>query len=1058
MTPLPQATRAMNRVQDCSIAVTAETPDADLQEENRLLFNQLHVVQEELERLHEGGAGPGGQALAGRLTIDWVDDGLPELMAENLRYRSLLETQQEVHRIEAQHTLAGKLGEILIAGTTSTAALLAVPGKLHKVWQAAKEQTPPDELGGKGFEKVLAAYRQGGLDAVDALLSSLPLSAGMQANAFTALARSLMHQEPVRSAELARRAYASEPRPFRLKWLAFRLHEAGESLEAAALLEVLPANLHFSDSELRHAERLRREAARVRLQQAKEKCAFSERRAEVERQISSLSQARDEQAALAAQRLGEIEELTQEHAALRARSLELQSKVAAVSEARDEQATLALLRLREIAQLQRAHSRLEDEHSVLQTGMAALGQAHDEQSALAAQRLGEIAGLQQALSRIELEQSVLLTGRRALQAEVLALSAARDEQSALAAERQSRLDTLQFTRDRLEDERSVFSARCQMLQDDVAALKQARDERGALAEQRKSEIEALQQARDELEHEQSALRARCQALQDDVAVLTQARDERGALAEQRKSEIEALQQARDELEHEQSALRAHCQALQDDVAVLTQARDERGALAEQRKSEIEALQQARDELEHEQSALLGRSQMLQEELARLTQARDEQSALAAQRQDDLAITQAALRQLEEAQSAWSERHQALQEEVAALVRARDERSTLAAQRQGEIDTLQHARSRQEQEMSALLTRSHALQAEVAALARVRDEQTILAAQRQGEVLQLTRTQASLESENAALGLKLRELEQHLEQLMRARDEQTRLVAQQIQELAAALAANSGAVDEQFRKQADELIRLRKYLDGAFRNEIANSSKQTQALIGLQSYYATGELPTVNSERHSWPVSPDFGLYLVELVALNDYDLIIEFGSGISTVIVAKALATMAAREDGRAPTHFISFEHLEPYYRQTRAHLQQAGLVENVQLVLAPLQDWQAPNGNTYAFYDCQAVLVNLAQRYAGTVRRVLAIIDGPPAATGKHARYPAGPLLVQHCVGARIDLVLDDYIREDEKEIAQLWQGELQAAGIAHRMSERKLEKDACLISVYPAANGAGE
>jgi len=376
-------------------------------------------------------------------------------------------------------------------------------------------------------------------------------------------------------------------------------------------------------------------------------------------------------------------------------------------------------------------------------------------------------------------------------------------------------------------------------------------------------------------------------------------------------------------------------------------------------------------------------------------------------------------------------------------------------------------------MSALLTRSHALQAEVAALARVRDEQTILAAQRQGEVLQLTRTQASLESENAALGLKLRELEQHLEQLMRARDEQTRLVAQQIQELAAALAANSGAVDEQFRKQADELIRLRKYLDGAFRNEIANSSKQTQALIGLQSYYATGELPTVNSERHSWPVSPDFGLYLVELVALNDYDLIIEFGSGISTVIVAKALATMAAREDGRAPTHFISFEHLEPYYRQTRApyyrqtraHLQQAGLVENVQLVLAPLQDWQAPNGNTYAFYDCQAVLVNLAQRYAGTVRRVLAVIDGPPAATGKHApatgkhaRYPAGPLLVQHCVGARIDLVLDDYIREDEKEIAQLWQGELQAAGIAHRMSERKLEKDACLISVYPAANGAGE
>jgi len=943
----------MTKVEDCSIAVTTETPDVDLQEENLLLFNQLHVVQEELERLHERGAGPGGQALAGRLTIDWVDDEWPELMAENLRYRSVLEAQQEVHRIAAQHTLASKLGEILIQGTASPAALLAVPGKLHKAWRAAKEQTPPDELGGKGFDKLLAAYREGGLAAADALLDRLSLSASMQANALTALARNLMHQEPARSAELARRAYASEPRPYRLKWLAFRLHEAGELLEAAALLEVLPANLHFSDSELRHAERMRREAARVRLQQAKEKCAFAERRAEVEHQISSLSQARDEQAALAAQRLEEIEALTQahnrlthEHAALRTRSEELQTKVAALSAARDEQATLALLRLREIATLQRAHSQLEDEHSALQARMAALGQAHDEQSALAAQRLGEIAGLHQACNQLELEQSVLLTGRRALQAEVAGLSAARDAQSALVAQTQSELATLYAAYKLLEEER---------------------------------------------------------------AALTLARDEQNALAEQRKGEIEALQEAHAELEHEQSALLARCQALQDDVAALTLARDEQNALAEQRMGEIEALQQARGELEQAQSALLARFQALQAELATLTQERDEQSALAAQQQAELASVCAAQRQLEEEQAAWSARHQALQDEVAVLARARD-------------------------------------------------EQTILAAQRQGEVLQLTRTQASLESENAALGLKLRELEQHLEQLMRARDEQTRLVAQQIQDLAAALAASSGAVDEQFRKHADELIRLRKYLDGAFRNEIANSSKQTQALIGLQSYYATGELPTVNSERHSWPVSPDFGLYLVELVALNDYDLIIEFGSGISTVIVAKALATMASREDGRAPTRFVSFEHLEPYYRQTRAHLQQVGLADNVQLVLAPLQDWLAPNGNTYAYYDCQAVLANLAQQYAGGVRRVLAIIDGPPAVTGKHARYPAGPLVVQHFVGARIDLVLDDYIREDEKEIAQLWQGELQAAGIVHRMSERKLEKGACLISVYPAENGSGE
>lgn len=273
--------------------------------------------------------------------------------------------------------------------------------------------------------------------------------------------------------------------------------------------------------------------------------------------------------------------------------------------------------------------------------------------------------------------------------------------------------------------------------------------------------------------------------------------------------------------------------------------------------------------------------------------------------------------------------------------------------------------------------------------------------------------------------------------------------QSIETLADTLQQQKIELDTQLKKQSDELIRVRKFLDSTVQREVANATKQIEAAIGLQNYFATGELPHINTERHSWPISPDFALYLIELLELNDYDLIVEFGSGISTSIIAKTLAKMAAKRSGKPPVDFVSFDHLEKYYQQTLAQLEHAGLAEAVQLNLAPLQDWLAPNGNTYPYYACQPTLAALAKKHPAAGLRLLVIIDGPPAATGKHARYPAGPLILQHFAGAHIDLLLDDYIRDDEREVAKLWQADVVAAKLSYAISERKLEKDACLMAV---------
>jgi len=382
------ARRTMNPMTNIAESA-AQAQIKELEEENRLILDQLQVVQEELERLHLDGVGSVGSQAADVVNIKWVDDELPVAMAEMARCRAILATQKEVYRLEAEHAVARKLGEILIDGVTSPKALLAVPARLLKVWRLEKKQSPPDELGGKGFEKVITLYHESGLGAVESLLHSVSTSATVRASALTALARSLMHQEPAKAAEIARMAYVIEPRPFRLKWLAFRLHEAGEVLEAESMLDVLPPETRFSDSEAQQASRVRSEAKEIRLREARQACGLTESRLEVERRIAALTQSRDDQAKLAMQRQVELDALRlaktqkeREVAALTEQQETLRAEITALSLFRDkyealaarheEQARLAAERQKQIGELQeqiKSRKATESELSVRQQGM-----------------------------------------------------------------------------------------------------------------------------------------------------------------------------------------------------------------------------------------------------------------------------------------------------------------------------------------------------------------------------------------------------------------------------------------------------------------------------------------------------------------------------------------------------------------------------------------------------------------------------------------------------------------------------------------------------------------
>ena len=231
----------------------ADAKDAritELTEENELLFEQLHVVQEELEKyyhkLKDCEQRKGSNADAGG-TVVVIPPQAGEALAENLKLRALVAQQQAALQVESTNSLAARLGEMLIKGVSSAGSFIALPVRLRRMWKALDQTVPPAALGGKSFQKVLDAHAAGGNEAVEKLLDSVFLSPVMRANAYTALARQVMLTDARQAAALARLAWETDPRPYRLKWLAFRMHEANDAINAEALLDMLPADISMSD-------------------------------------------------------------------------------------------------------------------------------------------------------------------------------------------------------------------------------------------------------------------------------------------------------------------------------------------------------------------------------------------------------------------------------------------------------------------------------------------------------------------------------------------------------------------------------------------------------------------------------------------------------------------------------------------------------------------------------------------------------------------------------------------------------------------------------------------
>jgi FkbM family methyltransferase len=275
-----------------------------------------------------------------------------------------------------------------------------------------------------------------------------------------------------------------------------------------------------------------------------------------------------------------------------------------------------------------------------------------------------------------------------------------------------------------------------------------------------------------------------------------------------------------------------------------------------------------------------------------------------------------------------------------------------------------------------------------------------------------------------------------------------------------------------KSTTEHMTKIQKSLNWRMDKGFLNTVKQVESFIGVQSYLETGQLAM---EYHGWPISSDVALFLLGKVEKNNYDLIIEFGSGTSTQLFAKAINNQLKDQHGKhidedlaligsdkggsfarsalhreLPNRIVTFEHNKKYHNKTMAELEANKLSHLVDLVHAPLIEMKIENDD-YLYYSCEHKLAQLATIYLERTVKILVLIDGPPGATGPLARLPAVPLLLNYLGKHQLDIVLDDYKRQEEIETVERWKRQFEKRSLVYDEEIVPCEKGAFFCRINP-------
>ena len=218
-----------------------------------------------------------------------------------------------------------------------------------------------------------------------------------------------------------------------------------------------------------------------------------------------------------------------------------------------------------------------------------------------------------------------------------------------------------------------------------------------------------------------------------------------------------------------------------------------------------------------------------------------------------------------------------------------------------------------------------------------------------------------------------------------------------------LASRIGNLAGQSERTLNTVRRLGPDVEREIKKEIRQTFRQLEALQNLSAVLPAND---VLPATRAWAASPDLLAVLVDVVIAERPSLVVECGSGASTLWLALAMRRFGI--DGR----IIAVDHDPVFGGKTRDILARHDVGDLAEVRDAPLENFSL-DGETYSWYARRA--------WEDLTGIDLLFIDGPPAATGHQARYPALPLL-SGSLSPVATAVLDDLVVPDMQNVLRRW------------------------------------
>ncbi len=220
------------------MALSLEEQLKKLTEENAMLSEQLHMVQDELVK-YVGTSAYGGVTFFSS--------------SNRKQVQTFFSIYTSLRKSEIENSLQYRIGNAILKLKSSG---VFAPFKLLGVLLFFAKKKIPTVLG-KDFSKVIEIHAVGGYKGVKKLLDSVKITSTIKANAFTAIAKHLQERDLTECCKYAEYAYKTDPQAYRLKWWILCLCDKGDYTTAGVLAHLLSRDCPVSEEEKRKLKHVR---------------------------------------------------------------------------------------------------------------------------------------------------------------------------------------------------------------------------------------------------------------------------------------------------------------------------------------------------------------------------------------------------------------------------------------------------------------------------------------------------------------------------------------------------------------------------------------------------------------------------------------------------------------------------------------------------------------------------------------------------------------------------------------------------------------------------------